>query len=315
VSLRNQILKKLISYLMSGWSDGTIEEQRARQEKMARFTRFPADIHCQPISVDGIPAEWISVQDANMGVILYLHGGAYALGSIKVHREFIARLAWTTKMRCLAINYRLAPEHPYPAALEDATTAYRWLLNQGVNASQIFISGDSAGGGLTLGTMVILRDAGEQLPAGGICISPWTDLTLTGTSILSKAKVDPILDPASLQMYAKFYAGEFELTNPLISPLYSNLQGLPPLLIQVGEDEILVDDAVRLAEKARAMGVDVTLEIWDELFHVFHMFPFLPESKKAVEGIADFVSRNLKFDSGKTVVQNNIEGKTYNESV
>ncbi len=293
MSIRNKIIKKLVSFLMSGWSKGTIEEQRTRQEKMSKYAKLPADIQCQPINVEGISAEWINAPDADLGVILYLHGGAYALGSINVHREFIARLALATKMRCLAINYRLAPEHPFPAALEDATAAYHWLLTQGVDPSQIIIAGDSAGGGLALVTMVTLRDAGEQLPAGAVCISPWTDLSLTGASIEQKSKLDPILNPTSLDMYAKYYAGEYELTSPLISPLYADLQELPPLLIQVGADEILVDDAIRLAEKARDASVDVTLEIWDEMFHIFQLIPFLPETKKAIGSIAEFVSQNL----------------------
>ncbi len=293
MSIRNKIIKKLVSFLMSGWSKGTIEEQRTRQEKMSKYAKLPADIQCQPINVEGISAEWINAPDADLGVILYLHGGAYALGSINVHREFIARLALATKMRCLAINYRLAPEHPFPAALEDATAAYHWLLTQGVDPSQIIIAGDSAGGGLALVTMVTLRDAGEQLPAGAVCISPWTDLSLTGASIEQKSKLDPILNPTSLDMYAKYYAGEYELTSPLISPLYADLHELPPLLIQVGADEILVDDAIRLTEKARDARVDVTLEIWDEMFHIFQLIPFLPETKKAIGSIAEFVSQNL----------------------
>jgi len=299
VSFRNKIIKKLISYQMCGWSEGTIEEQRARQEKTSRYARLPADIQCDPIDVDGIPAEWIHSADADFGVVLYLHGGAYALSSITIYREFISRLVLATKMRCLAINFRLAPEHPFPAALEDATAAYRWLLTQEFDSSQIVIAGDSAGGGLTLATLLSLRDAGDQLPAGAICVSPWLDLALTGVSIKQKAKLDPILDPVSLERYAKYYAGENDLTYPLISPLYADLQGLSPLLIQVGTDEILLDDAVRLVEKARGAGVDVTLEIWDEMFHAFQLIPFLPESRKMIERIAQFVSQNLEYHHKK----------------
>lgn len=285
---------------MSGWSSGTIEEQRARQEKTSRYARLPRGTQCQPINADGLSAEWIEAPNADLGVILYLHGGAYALGSIDVHREFIARLAQATRMRCLAINYRLAPEHPFPAALEDATAAYHWLLAQGVDPSHIIIVGDSAGGGLALSTVVTIRDAGEQLPAGAVCISPWTDLGLTGASIRSKAQVDPILDPASLQMYARYYAGKAELTFPLISPLFANLEGLPPLLIQVGADEILLDDATRLTDKARKAGVDIILEIWDEMFHVFQLIPFLPETRRAVASITEFAFRNLTPHNERT---------------
>jgi acetyl esterase/lipase len=294
MSLLAKIIKKLIPLQISGWSEGTIEEQRARHEKTARYSKLPADTRCLPVSADGVPAEWIEASDADLGVILYLHGGAYALGSINSHREIVARLARTTKMRGLAIDYRLAPEHPYPAALEDAIAAYLWLLTQGYDPSQIIIAGDSAGGGLALGTLVTLRDAGKPLPAGAVCISPWTDLATTGASIQNKAKVDLILDPDSLEKYAKYYAGEHELTSPLISPLYADPKGLPPLLIQVGTDEILLDDATRFTKNAQESGVDVTLEIWDQMFHVFQMISFLPETKKAVGNIAEFVAHNFK---------------------
>jgi len=280
---------------MSGWADGSIEEQRARQNRTARYSRLPGDVHCQPVDVDGVPAEWIDAPGADLGVILYLHGGAYALGSVNTHRELIARVARTANMRGLALDYRLAPEHPFPAALEDAVTAYRWLLAQGFAPEEIFIAGDSAGGGLALATLVSLREAGDPLPAGGICLSPWTDLALTGSSISSKAKVDPILDPESLEKYAKYYAKEQEATHPLISPLYANLEGLPPLLIHVGVDEILLDDAVGFTEKAQKVGVDVDLEVWGEMFHVFQIIPFLPETREALNHIAEFVARHLNL--------------------
>ena len=279
---------------MSGWSQGSIEEQRTRQEKRARYARLPADIHCQPVSADGVPAEWIVPRDIERGTILYLHGGAYVLGSINVHREFIARLVRTTNTPTLGINYRLAPEHPYPAGLDDVVTAYLWLLNRGVEPSRIILAGDSAGGGLALAALVALRDAGEPLPAGAVCISPWTDLALTGDSIQSKAQADPVLAPDDLATYAKIYAGEHELTNPLLSPLYADLGDLPPLLIQVGRDEILLDDAVRYAGRAREASVDVTLEVWEGMFHVFQMLPFLHETKQAVGHIAEFVAQRQK---------------------
>ena len=279
---------------MSGWAEGTITEQRARQEKLSKYTRLPVEIQYHPVDADGVPAEWIERTESNLGVILYLHGGAYALGSITGHREWIARLAQATRMRCLALNYRLAPEHPFPAALEDAIASYHWLLTQGVDPSHIIIAGDSAGGGLALSTLVKLRDAGGQLPAGAVCLSPWTDLALTGASIHSNAKADFILNRDSLQKYAGYYAAQHNVANPWISPLYADLTGFPPLLIQAGSDEILLNDATRLAEKARAVGVDVHLEIWDEMFHVFQLFSFLPETKQAVSQIAAFVSQHYR---------------------
>jgi monoterpene epsilon-lactone hydrolase len=293
VSLRTRILHRLIAWQMSGWSRGSIGAQRARQERAIRYIRLPVDIRCRPVSVAGIPAEWIEAPSADSGVLVYLHGGAFALGSINVSREWVARLTRAANTRALIIDYRLAPEHPYPAALDDATAAYLWLLEEGVEASRIVLAGESAGGGLALSTLVRLRDTGHPLPAGAVCISPWTDLALTGDSIRSKAHIDPILAPSDLHAYAGYYAGEVKRTEPLLSPLYADLEGLPPLLIQVGSDEILLDDAVRCAGKARAAGVDVTLETWDGMFHVFQMFPFLTETKRALESIAAFVSRRL----------------------
>lgn len=288
MSLQARMVKRLIRYQFAGWSQGSIEEQRARHEKFTRWNRPPADVHCHPVSADGVPAEWIEAPGADSGVILYLHGGAYALGSTNTCRELVARLARGARMRGLAINYRLAPEHPFPAALEDTTTAYQWLVAQEVEPSRIIVAGDSAGGGLVLAALISLRDSGQPLPAGAVCISPWTDLTLSGGSIQGKADVDCMLDADSLEMYARLYAGERDRTSPLISPLFADLSNLPPLLIQVGTEEILLDDATRCADRARRARVDVTLEIWDEMFHVFQMVPFLREARKAVGRIAEF---------------------------
>jgi acetyl esterase/lipase len=293
MSVRTRLLRKLVVWRMSGWSEGTIQAQRARQERASRYTPLPADVCCRPVSVAGMPAEWIEAPGADSGALLYLHGGAFALGSIAVYREWVARLARATKTRALLVGYRLAPEHPYPAALDDATAAYLWLLQEGVAASKILFAGDSAGGGLALSTLVGLRDAGQPLPAGAVCISPWTDLALTGASIRDQAPADPILSPEQLETYAGYYAGSLERTEPLLSPLYADLQGLPPLLIQVGENEILLDDAVRCAARARAAGVEVALETWEGMFHGFYMLPFLAETKRALFSIAAFVSRRL----------------------
>ena len=293
VSIRTRILRKLVALSMSGWSKGSIEAQRARQERAVKRTRLPADVHCRPVSVAGRPAEWIEAPGASPGALLYLHGGAFALGSIDVFREWVARLARAANTRALLVDYRLAPEHPYPAALDDATAAYLWLLQKGVEPPKIILAGDSAGGGLALSTLVGLRDAGRPLPAGALCISPWVDLALTGSSIQDKAHLDPILTPGDLEMYAGYYAGTVDRTDPLLSPLYDDWRGLPPLLIQVGSEEILLDDAVRSAAKARAAGVDVKLETWEGMFHVFHMLAFLPETRRALASIAGFVSQRL----------------------
>jgi len=292
-SIQARISKRLLPLLLAGWSHGSIAEQRARQEKRASYARLPAQVASQPVTVESIPAEWICVPGSNAGVMLYLHGGAYCLGSINTHRDLIARLAAATKCKALALAYRLAPENPFPAALEDTTAAYGWLLAQGTDPARILLAGDSAGGGLTVAALVALRDAGMPLPAGAICLSPWVDLALTGNSVQRRRRADPILNAASLSRYAAAYAGTMPLTSPLLSPINADLHGLPPLLIHAGTDEVLLDDATRLAERASRVGVAVTLETWDGLFHVFQTVAFLPETRESLEKAAGFATKRL----------------------
>ena len=287
-------LTKIILYFLrtqlGGWSEGTITEQRARQEKSVRFLRPPKQIRSQTITDFGVPAEWIDAADSGTGIILYLHGGAYALGSIHSHREMIARLVINTKCKALAINYRLAPENPFPAALEDAIKAYTWLNSGGFNPSRICIAGDSAGGGLAIATLLALREKGLPSPAGVFCFSPWFDLTLGGDSVTKNEKLDPILSASILEKYVNYYIGNNNVTEPLISPLFADLRDLPPILLQSGRNEILLDDSVRFSEKARQAGVDVTLKIWDGMFHVFQLFSFLPETQESMQQVSAFVS-------------------------
>jgi epsilon-lactone hydrolase len=289
-SIQAKISKKLLPIFFGRWSGGTIAEQRAKQETIGKAARLPRQLICQPVTVAGVPAEWIALPEADAGVMLYLHGGAYNLGSVNASRDRIARLVAATRHKALALDYRLAPENPFPAALEDAVAAYRWLLAEGTAPGRILFAGDSAGGGLAVATLVALRDAGLPLPAGAVCISPWVDLALTGDSIHSKAAADPILDAASLARYAATYAGDAPLTSPLISPLYADLHGLPPLLILAGTEEILLDDATRLAEKAGQAGVAVTLATWEGLFHVFPVVGFLPETRQAMQQVGAFAA-------------------------
>ncbi|NMC52833.1 MAG: alpha/beta hydrolase [Chloroflexi bacterium] len=292
-SFQAKFIHAILQLQPYGWAKGTIHEQRLRQERSARLFRIPKGINLQQINIQGILAEWIACPNAKNGVILYLHGGAYALGSINVHREWLSRLALVTRLKVLAINYRLAPENPFPAALEDAVTAYRWLLAQGFAASDLVVAGDSAGGGLALSTLVSLRDAGDALPACLVCISPWVDLTLAGDSIHANAAVDPILNADILESYAKLYTGSSQTDNPLISPLFADLNGLPPVLIHAGTNEILLDDANCLFAAAQRAGVDVHLETWEGLFHVFQIVAFIPETKQSLDHISKFIMRNL----------------------
>jgi len=291
--ISTRIMRKLIPILLSSWSAGSLQQQRARQEKFARYARLPREIQCSPVMADGVPAEWIEGPGARQGVLLYLHGGAYHLGSIHSHREMVARLAHATRLRALAVEYRLAPEHPFPAALEDVITTFDWLLKQGWNNNQIIFAGDSAGGGLALAGLLSLRDDNRPLPAGAACFSPWTDLTCSGKSMQTKARVDQILNKRDLLLHANQYAGTHDPRCPTISPLFADLRGLPPLLIQAGSEEILLDDSTRFAERAEAAGIAIRLEVFPGAFHVFPMVSFLPETKKAVRHLVEFATKNI----------------------
>jgi len=224
--------------------------------------------------------------------ILYLHGGGYIMGSINTHRELIARLSKAAQARILALDYRLAPEHPFPAPVEDATAAYRWMLAQGLKPSRIAVAGDSAGGGLTVAALVAFRDAGLPMPAAGIPISPWVDLEAIGESMKTRSSQDPIVKPEMIREIARVYLAGQNPRSPLAAPLYADLHGLPPLLIHVGDAEALLDDSKRLAERAKAAGVDVTLEVWPEMPHVWHLFAhFLPEGQQAIDRAGEFVRK------------------------
>jgi len=269
----------------------SIPEARARFEQMYGMFPFPDDVRREPVTANGVPAEWIVAPGAAEDrVIIYFHGGGYCIGSINSHGRLVARLSRAAQARGFAIDYRLAPEHPFPAAVEDATTAYLWLLANGVSPDRIVIAGDSAGGGLTVATLVTLRYTGTPLPAAGVCLSPWVDLEGIGPSMIMKAAEDPLLQPEALATMASAYLGGADRGAPLAAPLYADLRGLPPLLIQVGAAEILLDDATRLTERARVAGVKVTLEVWPEMIHVWHVFAaMLPEGEQAIERIGAFI--------------------------
>jgi len=269
----------------------TVEVLRARGERLSKWmAKLPDDISRKNVDIDGLPAAWISPETDAKTVILYLHGGGYVTGSLESHQMLCADLAREAKARILFPEYRLAPEQPFPAALEDAWKAYRWLLAQGVEAGNIFVAGDSAGGGLGLALTLSLRDGREPLPAGVVCISPWTDLTMSGASHQENAKVEVSLHPDSLRLWAFSYAGAGDLKNPLISPYFAEYAGFPPTLIQVGSQEVLLDDARVVAEKAGSAGVDVTLSVYEGMWHVWHTLgTMLPEGRQAFEEIGKFI--------------------------
>ena len=246
-------------------------------------------------SADGISAEWIiPPQVSSRSVILYLHGGGWTAGWYNSHRWLVAHIGQAAKSRALAVDYRLAPEEPFPAALEDCLAVYRWLLKDGTPPEQIVMAGDSAGGNLVLTTLMALRDAGDPLPAAAVCISPMTDLAGTGESF--SGNKDALLTAKFALLMARHYYGNQDSRLPLISPHNGNLTGLPPLLIQVGEDEILLSDAKRLADNARTVGVTVRLVVWPKMWHFWHGYvPYLPEARQAVEAIGKFVCEHVVY--------------------
>ncbi len=270
--------------------------ERVNYELMRVFTdksggKFPDGVVGTPVDVDGIPAEWIDPEGgATDRAVLYLHGGGYVAGSIDSHRNLTGNLARAMGARVLALHYRLAPEHPHPASVQDAVKAYRWMLSQGLTADHLVVAGDSAGGGLALATLVALRDGGDPMPAVGVGISPWVDMEGTGDSAVTRAEADPMISKDMLlQIAALFLGPNGDPRDPLASPLQADLHGLPPLLIQVGDAEVLLDDSTRFAAKATAAGVDVTLEVWPEMIHVWHASAgFVPEADQAIARIAEY---------------------------
>jgi epsilon-lactone hydrolase len=274
--------------------DLSIEESRVYFDARGQEFPLPEGISIASVYVEGIPAEWVRAANANdESIVLYLHGGGYIIGSLISHRHLTCAISQASGTTVLALDYRLAPEHPFPAAVEDAVTAYQWLLNCGTKANRIVIAGDSAGGGLTIATLITLRDKGIDLPAAGVCISPWVDLTNSSEGFTRVP--DPMLTKTELDMMAQEYLQGQDAKTPLASPLFADLHGLPPLLIQVGTAEHLYDDSAGLEARAKEAGVDATLEVWEEMIHVWHYFhPMLKEGREAIARIGNFVKSQIK---------------------
>jgi acetyl esterase/lipase len=261
--------------------------QRRRRDMDAFFLQYGVarDVTVEPVSANGVRAEWTSTaQDDRDAALLYVHGGGYVIGSLDSHRHLVSEAGRAAKAWALALDYRLAPEHPFPAAVEDAVSGYRYLLSRGLRAGRIAIAGDSAGGGLVVAAMLAIREAGLAQPACGWCISPWVDMEGIGESMSTKAEADPMVQRAGLLEMAGLYLGRADPRSPLAAPIYADLRGLAPLLIQVGAAETLLDDAIRLAKVAGAADVRVDLQIWPEMVHVWHVFhPELKAGRRAIE--------------------------------
>jgi acetyl esterase/lipase len=275
--------------------DEPLDAIRQAFDSVGTIFPIPADVKREDVSAGGIPGAWIQAGEPGSGAtIYYLHGGGYSIGSVSSHLDLISRIARAADARAFAIDYRLAPEHPFPAPIEDSVAAYRWLLQQGTDPATIVIGGDSAGGGLTLATLVALRDAGDTLPAAAFAISPWTDMTITGESVRTRKDLDPMIPADAMAEGAATYLGGADPKNPLASPLFADLRGLPPLLIHVGDHEVLLSDATRFAAAAEEAGTEVKLEVWDEMIHVWHFFAtILPEGQQAIEGIGQFIRQQV----------------------
>jgi monoterpene epsilon-lactone hydrolase len=270
-------------------------ELRSRIERAGKIGLPHQHVKIIPVNSASVPSEWMVPPQAPLDrAILYLHGGAWFMGSTATHRGLVSRITYESGIRALSINYRLAPEHPFPAGLEDCEIAYEWLQQNGIPASKIVIAGDSAGGNLTLALLVKLRDAGKPMPAAAVALSPATDLAFSGKSMSTRLQIDPIFANMKPNTTIEDYITDHDPHEPLISPLYADLHGLPPILIHVGDHEILLDDAKRFGERAREAGVEANVVIWPGMFHVFQIYtPILPEARLAVRQIADFVSSSL----------------------
>jgi acetyl esterase/lipase len=275
-------------------SQGATEGRRRSFEKMVDDFTIDVPARYSRVNAGGVTAEWVAAEGASDSrVVLYFHGGGYIIGSPRTHRAMLAHLSRDSGARVLALDYRLAPEHPFPAPVEDAVSSYRWLLSEGFDPDRIALAGDSAGGGLTVAALVQIRYLGIAMAAAGVCISPWVDMEGLGESMETRAEADPMVGKESLMVSAKTYLGGADPRAPLAAPLYADLRGLPPILIQVGDAEVLLDDSTRLTGVAREAGVEVQMDVWDDMIHVWHVFaPILPEGKKAISQAGEFIKKH-----------------------
>jgi monoterpene epsilon-lactone hydrolase len=264
--------------------------------KLTSYLKVPSLMISKPFKINHVSAEWLYFsENLNKPIIFYLHGGAYLIGSIDTHRSLMAKIAEPIGACVFAINYRLAPEYPFPAALEDTLLSYEWLLNNNISPEDIIIAGDSAGGGLAIATLIALRDKKLPLPSAAICLSPWMDLSLSGASLQLNAKKDPLLTVEKMSEAACLYLNGIDAKTPLASPHYGKLEGLPPLYIQASKSELLFSDSISLAKKAKEADVPVTLEIWKQMIHGWQLFnDWIPEGKIAISHIHAFIREHYK---------------------
>lgn len=286
---------KMAQNKVKGQGNVSIEDTRKGLEKLFSVSKVPRSVKFTKVDCDGTPAEWITPKKPLKNrAVIYLHGGGYLLGSVSTHSPLMARIALASKTKILAVEYRLAPENPYPAALEDAVNSYQWLVKQGYDPKNIVLAGDSSGGGLAIATLLKLRDEGITQPAGCACISPWLDLTNTGETIQSHAEKDLLVNSVGLSLAAFNYVTPDKFINPYVSPLYADLKGLAPLYIHVSGSEALLDDTIRFEKKAKEAGVEIDVQVWHNMLHVWQAFGFLPEARKSIKSIGQFIVEKTK---------------------
>jgi monoterpene epsilon-lactone hydrolase len=280
------VFRFLQTFMPRSFSPGLLKRSLAS-------VRLGQDVTREAVSADGVPCEWIiPANGPGNRVLLYLHGGGFVYGLTPQHLQMAAYLAQQLEMHILMVDYRLAPDYPYPVALDDCVAVYHWLLKQGFLSQNIVLAGDSAGGNLTITSLMSLRDRGDPLPAAAACLSPVTDFT-DNKMDLRKGFKDPLLPPKATRFYTEAYVGKHNAHDPLISPVFGNWTGLPPLLVHVGEDEILREDAVRAAALAKAAGVNVRLEVYPRMWHVWQLFLSLPQARQSLDDIAQFLRSHL----------------------
>jgi monoterpene epsilon-lactone hydrolase len=308
MSLRSEILRLALRWLIKRRNHRSLPIERHRRFASAAERLVPdPPRNTRRVEVDagGVRAELIATPGSDRErFVLFLHGGGFIIGSPALYRHFTWRIAAAANARVLAIDYRLAPENPFPAALDDAVAAYHWLLAHGGNPGRIAVMGDSAGGGLVFSLLLRLRDAATPLPSAAVALSPWTDLALTAPSLRLNAASDPMLNPEDPAHFVEEYLAGTDPRTPYASPLYGDPAGFPPTMIQVGSDEVLRDDAVRMAERMRATSCEVELEIWPRMPHVWHLFvPLIPEAQQAIERIGEFVRNRTGYDAAAPLVR------------
>jgi epsilon-lactone hydrolase len=295
MSLQSFVVKRVVRKMAIREKDFVLN--RKKTDELCGAYPVAKDITFKPVHIGGIAAEWSSTSDAPKDkLIIFLHGGGYCTGSITAYRHFTSTLAKSTGIRTLCIEYRLAPESPFPAALEDVLSVYRSLLADGISSENIILAGDSAGGGLCLAVVLALRDKEGFLPAALTLFSPWTDLTMTSESIKTKEAKDPMVYMDDLIRMADAYTKGQDVRNPLISPRFGRFHGFPPVFMHTGTDEMLLDDSINVAEKAKAEGVDVTFKIWKGMFHIFTIFSgYTPEGKKSLKEASEYIRQHLRM--------------------